>query len=286
MTQEEREAIVFKIRKFGLLQFRGYDSNDYLINSLEENKIIFGSRKNFNDPFDCNLPINVQCSIIDVENLLLDISFKKNLFDLGYIRKRADEIFSDTYKLRAQLEILIYNYRRFSCFTIASPNKHLANSKFWANYANKHKGICMKFNGDILIDYSPNERENFSYIPVEYCTNDAIPKHNYIKDKSFRGNTSAQYFLGTKSMEWKDEEEIRLVYFPRIEINDDFVYREFNPKYLEQIYLGCNLEKADIETITYCLNNPKYKHVDVFQLERDERRFKLNDKLVRQGKKS
>jgi len=285
MTKEEREAIVFKIRKFGLLQFRGYDSSDYLINSLQENEIIFGSRKNFNDPFDCNLPINVQCSIIDVENLLLDISFEKNLFNLRDIRKRADEIFSDTNKLRAQLEILIYNYRRISCFTIASPNKHLANSKFWANYANKHKGICMKFNGDILIDYAPNEQEDFSYIPVEYCPNDAIPKHNYIKDKSFRGNSSAQYFLGTKSMEWKDEEEIRLVYFPGIEINGDFTYRKFNPKYLEQIYLGCNLEKEDIERIINCISDLKYEHVDIFRLERDEHRFTLNPVLIKGGKK-
>lgn len=283
MTGEEKRKISDSVIKYGLLQFRGY--NDFLIDSLKKNSIVFGSRRNFNDPFDCNLPINLQCSIVDIENLLLDISFEQGKFDLPYIRKRADDLYSDIYGFKRFFEENIYNHRRFSCFTIASNKKHLSNTKFWANYANKHQGICMKFNGELPFNYYRNG-ELVDFIPIEYCSNDQIPEGNYIKDKLFRDKLLAQYFLGTKSNEWKDEEEIRLAYFSEAAILEDYISYEFDPKYLEEVYIGCKITDDELKVIIECLSVKKYDHVDVYRLEMDDKKFKLNRKLIRQGDKN
>ncbi|NQU52066.1 MAG: hypothetical protein HQ522_05960 [Bacteroidetes bacterium] len=84
MTQEELLEKEEMVRKCGLLQFRKY--NHFLRESLQNNRIIFGEAKNFNDPFDCNLPINIS----NTEREILDFLMKTN--EEGNYGKSMSEI--------------------------------------------------------------------------------------------------------------------------------------------------------------------------------------------------
>lgn len=77
MTEQERDLKVKEVKEKGLLQFRPFDK--HVRDSLINNEIIFGSAKNFNDPYDCNLPINLENVSIDLISEFLRIANKKYL---------------------------------------------------------------------------------------------------------------------------------------------------------------------------------------------------------------
>jgi len=283
MTKEEIDKIEQDIFEYGLLQFRKYD--EFLISNLNNNKITFGSPHNFNDPFDCNLPINVECSLKDVQDLTIEANFQAGNFNLPSITQKAFELHKNPTMLKARLKELIFNQRRFSCFNLAKEKQHLHNSLFWANYANKHSGVCMKFSGELVKYYHKYFLHVIGLVPIIYRTDNLIPEFNYVRNRFSREYLAVQYFFGTKSKEWENENEIRLVYQPDSEIIDSYINFEFAPICLESVYIGCKISSEEEKVIEECLSDKKYCHVDIYRLEMDDKRFKLNDKLIRRGKK-
>jgi len=282
MTKEEIDKIEQDIFKYGLLQFRKYD--EFLISNLINNKITFGSPQNFNDPFDCNLPINLDNSLseyIDFIRYYPESIDKSN----EWIIETGTRLFNNQKKFKTDFVKMLFDNRRFSCFNLAKKTQHLCNSLFWANYANKHQGICMKFSGDLLKYYYENHQV-IKLVPVEYKNQD-IPKFNFIKNRvNGEIEGSAQYFFGTKSSEWADENEIRFIYEAKGKIIEPFINFEFYPKTLDEVFIGCRVRENEQKVIMHCLSDKKYDHVDIYQLEMDDKRFQLNDKLIRPGKKS
>lgn len=283
MTQEEIIQLEDDIFKYGLLQFRKYD--EYLISNLICNKITFGSAQNFNDPFDCNLPIDMECSFKDIQNFTIEANFANGNFDLSSIAQKAIELYRKPEMLHNELKDMILNQRRFSCFNLAKAKRHLHNSLFWANYANKHRGVCMKFTGELIKYYHDFFQDLIGLVPVKYTIDDMIPEFNYFKNRKSRDHFAVEYFFGTKSKEWEYEEEIRLIYQPDIKVLNSYINFEFNPNSLDSVYLGCKITSNEEEEILSCLSDRKYDHVDIYKLEMDNRRFKLNDNLIREGKK-
>lgn len=258
-----------KAQKNGLLQFRAYDK--FLLSSLEMNKIIFGAPKRFNDPFDCNLPIDTSNSYEEILQYLENINGKsKAKEDLESIENLAKSYFQNKELLKSRLKERVYDYRRFSCLNIASTKLLFGNSLFWANYAGKHKGICLKFRGGILLP-----QNHFRSIPIKYVGK--IPSFNFINNrlkKRFK-HSPIEYYFGIKSKEWKHENEVRLIYESESKIKEEYIQIPFNPFLLEKVYLGCNLENSDKDEIIKILNLEKYSHVKISGLKKDSKSFKL-----------
>jgi hypothetical protein len=255
-----------KIRKNGLLQFRKYD--EHLISNLVNNTITFGSARNFNDPFDCQMPINVQNT--DEEVLAF---FKKK-----GIPKTIEQLPEAKANLKNIIRSLIFDYRRFTCFSIAEESNLFGNSMFWAHYADKHHGVCLKFKGDFggSSELFKLESGKIGRISVEYL--EKIPHFNYIRYcLGYQEGSPNQYFIATKSTDWEKEREIRFVFeqekFP---ISCQYIEIKFNPRFLEGIYLGNKINDNEIEVIKTCLSDSKYGHVKIFQLEKNEQNFTLN----------
>lgn len=283
MTSEEIKIIEDDISEYGLIQFRKYD--EFLISNLFENKITFGPAHSFNDPFDCNLPIHI-CTFSEYKEYLSKKYPEKTYENLEYIKIRANELAINPEKTRADIRHLVYNFRRFSCFNIPKNSDHLANSKFWANYANKHNGICMKFSGNLRKTYNEEHKGIVSLMPIKYCKTDEVPKFNYfLNDLKGKPKFATQYFFGTKSKQWEDEYEIRLVYYTGNELEEEYINYEFDPNDLIEVYIGCRINNDQQKVILKCLSDKKYDHVDIYKLEMDDKRFKLNDILIRKGNK-
>lgn len=274
----------------GLLQFRAFDN--YVREAIINNEIIFGAAKNFNDPYDSNLPINLENVSIDLIAEFLKTANKKYSLPEVELEKKAKVYYENKTKLVNTIRGLINDYRRFSCFRIYNDQDNHKDILFWANYADKNKGICMKFNGGI-IEANTHFEGNVRAILIEYldCEKE-IPEFNYVKyrlDKSNFGYERAkelnggrgpsEYYIGIKSTKWKHEDEVRFVYeslsMPFVE---QYVNVKFNPKMLERVYLGCNANEEDILKI---FQLPKYKHVAVYKLIMDRKHFKFNEERLK-----
>ena len=283
MTKEEIDKIEQDIFEYGLLQFRKYDT--FLISNLIENKISFGAPQNFNDPFDCNLPIDLDNTLSEYIDFIRYYSgsiYQSN----EWIVETGTRLFNNSKKFKTDFVKMLFNNRRFSCFNLAKKKQHLRNSLFWANYSNKHQGICMKFSGNLLKYYHDCFPGTIQLVPVEYKKNN-IPEFNFIKNRvNGEKESSAQYFFGTKSSDWAYEEEIRFIYDSNGEKIEPYINFEFDPKTLDKVYLGCKITENEQKVILHCLSDEKYDHIDIYRLEMDDKRFKLNDKLIIQGKKS
>ncbi|WP_430972476.1 DUF2971 domain-containing protein [Sunxiuqinia rutila] len=273
----EKPSIPKEVFEKGLLQFRKYDC--HVIRNLKDNTISFGDRRNFNDPFDCNLPINL-CSEGEWQKYLLKFPPKDHLGSPAFIAKRAKELALNPQKAKSEIESLIYDHRRFSCFTIASEERLFFNSLFWSNYADKHAGICLKFNGKLLV-------ENFltnhiQPILVEYCNDNKIPDFNYIRNKlNGSKKLASKYFLGTKSSQWAKEGELRFIHLSPEKILPDYIVKKFIPECLEEVYLGCKFELEKVDEIKKILSNSKYKNVKLFGLKKDNKHFRLIPEQVK-----
>jgi len=269
---ENRFVIPLEVFENGLLQFRQYDC--HIKRNLTNSTISFGERKNFNDPFDCNLPIKL-CSEYEWQQYLLKCPLKGFILSPAYIAKRAQDLAKDASNVQKEIESLIYDHRRFSCFTIALDKNLFGNNMFWASYANKHSGICLKFNGRKLIDH-------YLYlgiypIPIKYSKDEEIPEFNYIKN-TLKGKEelASKYFFGTKSKEWENEDELRLICYSEEKIDSKFLEIEFEPSCLEEVYLGYKFCPDKVIEIKKILSDVKYEHVKLYKLERDNSFFKFN----------
>lgn len=293
MTERELDLREQEVLEKGLLQFRTFD--DHVRNALINNELIFGAAKNFNDPFDCNLPIDLDNVSIDLIKDYIEIENIKYALSEVEINKRAKDYFDNKAKFEKEIRNVINNYRRFSCFQIVTTNKTHKDIFFWANYADKHKGICLKFNGKI-IDAKNHFEGIVRSLPIEYinCLK-KIPEFNYLKyriekfklgydrAKELNGNRGAsEYFFGIKSTKWKYENEVRFVSeslsMPFLE---PYVKLKFNPSMLEKVYIGCNASLSTVNEVFKIMHLPKFSHVEVIKLVRDNKRFKLLEEKLK-----
>jgi hypothetical protein len=77
----------------------------------------------------------------------------------------------------------------------------------WAHYGNSHKGFCIEYSLNTLIDFSKMENHN---IPVKY--QNKPPKLNVTDIVNQNSpHRIISKLLGTKSKKWKYEKEIRIV---------------------------------------------------------------------------
>lgn len=293
MTDHERDLKEKEALEKGLLQFRPFDR--YLKKALKNNQIIFGEARNFNDPFDCNLPIDLNNTIEEIYDYL-NLANKESKFNQDYIQSLAKHYFDNKYKLEKEIRFRIFDFRRFSCFHINSIDEIHENSLFWANYSDKHRGICMKFKGDLIDTHEQffvSSFENINSYPIDYV--EYIPNFNYLfyrilKEQSgpeyakrLYGYTPSEYFFTLKSKHWEKENEVRFILKSSNDspILESFNNIKFNPRMLERVYLGCNAPQSTIDEVFKIMYLPKYKHVEIIKLVRNNKEFKFSEERIK-----
>ncbi|MGD9928711.1 MAG: DUF2971 domain-containing protein [Mangrovibacterium sp.] len=273
MTEKERDKLEKKTLKYGLLQFRKVD--EYLLENLLENTISLGHKKYFNDPFDCSLPMSSEASYDTISKYLKAMNPSVCPENLS---NKAKEIFENKEQHLKEIESLIYNHRRFSCFTIATPDKHLTNSLFWANYADKHQGVCIKYSGELLKHQYNTSVAKAYLLPVDYTKNNNIPVIDYFQNKLKGDKKFSEYCMLTKGKSWRHEEEVRMIYYSKSTINAPYVTIQVPPSFIEEIYFGCNFNFDGVleQEILKVLTRPKYWGIKLFRLLRNEQKFTLD----------
>ncbi|GGI27729.1 DUF2971 domain-containing protein [Pedobacter mendelii] len=207
--------------------------DEHLLDSLSNNYLWFSNPLDFNDPYDCNLGLQSDCSFIDLFRYLISENISNNWNkSIAFIANRSQELFENPLKRLALLKETDKN--TVSKIGICCFSERADSLLMWSHYGSKHTGICLSF--DITKD--PDLFSRLLY-KVEYPNR--YPIYNWPNDKG-----KFQLFrllVATKSKEWEYESEIRLVrenlVFPwRGKVN-------FKRKALVSIKFGYNSSEPD-----------------------------------------
>jgi len=199
-------------------------------------QIRFSKPSEFNDPFDCNISIDTENTEEEIIRYIDQITANSHLSATEYLQfrtKMLDPV--------ARFELTNRSIRDakesfgVTCFSTESNNILM-----WSHYAEKHKGVVIKF--DILKD------PDFFNTPFKVEYKSDFPNFNYLRNRESIG----KLLLETKSMEWSYENEIRVMkrgagYYP--------IKRES----ICQIIFGCRAYDKEIRKIIKYIS--KYKEM-------------------------
>lgn len=242
-----------------------YRSTEAAIEILEEQIIYLPSVSMFNDPFDCKIPMNFEEMS---ENEELQRQFAEKFLIAPNIPqgKRKEEIdriiakgnIKDKEKLRKMEEARVRKMEEvFGVFCLSIIPDNLL---MWSHYADSHKGICLGFNPEKLIDaITPTW-----VAPITYSFD--YPKISVLEHPE----QILEIMLFNKSVDWHYEKEIRYVKNTEnggceIKISADAI---------EEIYLGC-LTSEETQNKVMQIRTQKYQHVKVSKFNKDKLNFRL-----------
>jgi DUF2971 family protein len=279
--------------------FYKYVSADTLINILKFQTMRWSSPVLFNDPFDLqgdpfDFPQNELLeAMIKNQRIVIkspDIEFLgevdptmlrfRNAWQKGELGDEdIEELESKYRKTMAGYKFNLTDDQRLGLnkfittsrvFCVAEENNNLL---MWAHYSDSHKGVVIKIKCIPELD-----NPLCAATPVLYQKElpwigaiDEMAKHFWkIGEKP-----DLVRWAYTKSDHWSYENEWRCIKDSR---NLGRLYEDilFNPLEIEEIYLGCKMEKNHMDVIRHNLLPPKYSHIKVFQAKTNNREFKLD----------
>lgn len=195
--------------------------------SLLANKFYAASFKSLNDPFEASAEL-------PPENI------KGNEWVIGV--KQA-----------------IYSAGVYSLIKQKKGEDFPANELMWSHYANSHQGFCIEYDLDVLKKNLAPQFDMRSLIDVIYQDN-----RPEITDADSLDAIHKKAF-GTKSLAWKDENEVRLI----------FITQGLKPILkgaIKAIYFGLNMSAEDRNDI---IKGFLGENVDLYQIERVGNTYRL-----------
>lgn len=193
--------------------------------SLLENKIYASKLAQLNDPFEAT-----------ILNYVKDFTSEK----VG-----SEEL--NTLFTRIKDEVGIY-----SLSIDKEEQKAVLDELMWAHYANSHKGFCIEYDIDTLMNSLRLDMlDSVDKYSVKY--ND-IDINTFARERA--GKDPKETLLSFKSPRWKYENEVRLVF-------DNSGIKSYDPKALKSIYFGLKMSPKDKEIIMKGLEGVNVKFYDM-----------------------
>ncbi|WP_400078292.1 DUF2971 domain-containing protein [Winogradskyella sp. R77965] len=226
-------------------KYRGSDDRKIFerdLNSIERNYFWASDFSNLNDP----------CETTITSDQLIN----QSKFVLPFFGKNSKEKFKPVLEA---VDTLLAFTRKIGIYSLS---KTYNDELLWAHYANSHKGFCIEYDLDILLQtYKSN---NIYQFPVVYKKNPpSIDFQDVIK--SSESDTIVRKMAGYKSLRWKYEEEIRIVI-------DDFGIHSYDYQALKSIYFGLRMPEKDKLEIMKRLSG---RGINYFQIERIPETYKF-----------
>jgi Protein of unknown function (DUF2971) len=234
---------IFKYRKVDL----------YSIENLRNEKIWLASPKDFNDPYDCSVYLDIEKTLkegpkqFDSSNELIDPESKSQIKD------------DDVVKVSDHLA---------NTFKICSFYERVDSMLMWEHYADEHRGFCIEY--DVTeIDSS----KHYNLFPVIYSDQMFDATNHYIK-VGVEDDFSKTYLTRaaiSKAKDWAYEKEWRLV-AEREKFESDEVIRKCLQTLwkAKAVYLGSRMKPANEEIL---VNLCKEKGITPYRMQRDISEF-------------
>jgi len=246
---------------------------------IEYTKAIFAKRelwysapKDFNDPFDCNLPLTCD-GLTDKEIEDAHVGIAKMMgrtLSSDELNASADTVKS------GRINPLLVKWRKdlyvdssVCCFS------HFGDSiQMFSFYADGHKGICIEFSFSVLdmptgISVAQQLLGSARIVPIDVTYPDASPELNFFKLSAPDSNKMAN-LIRTKAKSWGHEKEFRIF---RHLLPAGAV--PFAPQILKRVILGAKTDDTEMNMVKGWLKEWP-NSVFLSKAELDTKSFKLN----------
>ena len=172
-------------------------------------------------------------------------------------------------------------------FGILSLTQSNDNIKMWSHYAQNHEGFIIEFDPNHeFFNRKRNENDSLGYLrEVNYSNKRPnIEFLNTIESENKLIEYIASHILYTKSIDWADERELRLIY--NIKNSDKrLLYNGqeiclFNlpPNAIKNIFVGVNATDETIKRIESVIKSNDFAHVHIWFGELDLKEYKIGFK--------
>lgn len=266
-SQEEIPEILFKYRNFTLDNNRNKSHFDDLING----EFFFSSPRNFNDPFDCDIPINYQEFTDNPKSI-------ERYVKMGM--EKFPEYFKDARFPNVVKEVLAAN----TLTNIEFINKHTADMQedlknavgiystsakndsllMWSHYSNSHTGFCFGIDTNQLMENLTVE----SIGKVKYATQ--YPLISPLDE----GLDQLRKQLLYKSDGWNYEKEYRILLMHRANKSVRITLNCIN-----SIYLGLNISIENTERFL-SLRSSIFTKTKFYQMQKSPKEFRIISKEI------
>jgi hypothetical protein len=173
---------------------------DWTDQILRECELFYSSPKDLNDPFDCNLEVDLSLTEVEAETIVREAALA-NGFSVGEAlkaMKKAD--LKNNQQWRQQIGTFIDQLRQQSsvcCFSTTP-----TNSTMFAHYCENHTGICLQFSLDA-------RQRLGTPLMVEYGKTPPELRYTHLRNRSDGALTKALFLW--KDAKWEYEDEWRVV---------------------------------------------------------------------------
>lgn len=260
--------------------YKYFNVNQYSISNLMCDELFCQNYKAFNDPFECwfNLKEGIPNpdkeperykQICETWGIPLE-NMEANLEDFNLYMEELESYQPD---IRAFLEVV-----KISCFS-----KENDNLLMWSHYADGLRGFCIEFDEDLILSNELDKEA--SIIPVSYTDKPPVvdkmlyslakdqiwyhemaiqeePKSTYMPDYEQALKDAEQLLddlytktVATKPIQWKYEEEIRLVFSDKN--NSEGKFFKYPPEALKGIIIGEKMNLKAKETLLRIIEGKK-----------------------------
>lgn len=243
-------------------------------------ELYLASPKDFNDPFDCRIPVNF---------LLLSEKDKKEYIDV-FIKKHKNEFLKEDRNLIEIKKILQIKLHKNNIETVQRENEEISFEKYdkrigilslstdwksilmWSHYAREHSGYCIGFYEEKLRNSGLFDNGG----PVSYPSEDEYPIIHPLED--IKGEPETIFKNSHhKAKDWFYEKEYRLTKFFHKEIPTlNCRQIHINSDYIAEVYIGLRTPPEHKDEIIRICKNYDIKVYQVkqlkfkFLLDRDE----------------
>lgn len=181
-------------------KYSSFTKIDRVKTMICENKFYFATPNQLNDPSECKNTLKDD-SEEEIEKQLVEANRK------FFGNSRGDSYIKESIKkgnvaVQREQALKIHNQIMDTRNGVFSLTKRPDNMALWAKYADNHKGYCLEF----------SNLSRFSYV-YEVIYSEKIPL-----SLSLEESPSQAEFLFTKSPEWSNEEEARILDSPGFHI--------------------------------------------------------------------
>jgi len=232
---------------------------------LTENEIYLASPDQFNDPFDTALPYQYKEEDLTPDNIfkkLMEVGRKKwpnisevDLHEKCFKQQNSGHFENGNYWKSEYEKFKNDNNKSFGILSLTSKRDNLL---MWSHYANSHQGFCVGFDQPALLDLIGGTIGTMIY-------QNEFPKVGLFDDKVGQ----LVRILLTKSIEWKYEDECRI-----IKLHAARKIYKFPESALLEVILGYKMDSSLKQTIIE-LTKAKFPRAKVFECVMSISKFQL-----------
>ena len=218
-------------------KYRGGDETIFQrdLKSLKNNLYYASSSLNLNDP----------CETISDSEKFITQSKSFSRF-LGFKSKEALQIVDESYR-----DVLSFDQK----MGIYSLSQSYLDELLWAHYANSHKGFCIEYDLDLLLESYKSDTK-FSF-PITYTKKP--PVIGLLDVATNRNNGIIKKIGGFKSKRWAYEQEFRI-------ITNNCGLHSYNFQAVKSIYFGLRMEEKQRLEIMQRLKGRGIKYYQIEQI--------------------